>query len=149
MSQNNILFEDVFNVRDIDKDVKVFEKVARVEGTTEDSGCEIAIDVNSEIYPMNRGASYSLLITKSLTDGSAQESNNFDYNLYLKNNIYMKKYDYITYGKIFKYTEEPNDKVTIYTSFGGLLFSITGAANQLENFKMDERIYLMLKVKSE
>lgn len=149
MSQQNIIFEDNFKIEEIDKDIKVFEKVSRIEGITEDSSCKIVLDINSDIYHVAKDKIYSILILKNLSEGSAVDDQYFDYNLYLKNNAYMNKYDYITYGKIFKYTEESSNVITIYASFGGLLFSITGNSNQLDGFNMDDRIYLMIKSKSD
>ena len=52
MSQSNILFEDLLEVESIDKEIKIFEKVERIEGKTEDSNCKIILDINSEIYPI-------------------------------------------------------------------------------------------------
>ena len=57
----------------------------------------------------------------------------------------MEKFDYVMYGKVFKFSEEANGNITIYASFGGLLFSITGQPNTLTSFEIDERIYLLIK----
>ena len=145
MSQENIIFEDNLTITEIDKDVKVFEKVSRVEGTAEDSQCKINMDVNSEIYPMSKDVLYSILITKSLNTDGTSCPNSFNYNMYLNKNTLMEKFDYVMYGKVFKFSEEANGNITIYASFGGLLFSITGQPNNLSSFEIDERIYLLIK----
>ena len=144
MSQSNILFEDLLEVESIDKDIKVFEKVQRIEGKTEDSNCEIILDVNSEIYPMQKTC-YSILLSKSLNTDGTPSPNNFNYDNYIKKDTLMDKYDYVMYGKVFKFTEENNGNITISCSFGGLLFSISGQPSAFNNINVDERIYLLLK----
>jgi len=145
MSQKNTLFEDNLRITEIDKDGKAFDKVSRVEGITEDSNCKIVLDVNSDVYPVSKENYYTILITKSLNADGTPSANTFSIDMYTKKNSLMDKYDYVTYGKIFKYSEETNGKVSIYASFGGLLLGITGSPSQLSNLVMDDRIYLLLK----
>jgi DNA-directed RNA polymerase I, II, and III subunit RPABC3 len=144
MTQKNVLFEDNLSITAIDREGKVFDKVSRIEGKTDDTDCKIILDINSEVYPMSRESNYSILITKSVySDGSV--STNFNYDMYSKKNSLLDKYDYACYGKIFKYSEESDGKVSIYISFGGLLLGITGEPNYLNNLKMDDRVFLLLK----
>ena len=145
MLQKNVLFEDNLRITEIDKDGKAFDKVSRVEGITEDSNCKIMLDVNSDIYPVSKESYYAILITKSLNPDGNPSPNTFSFDTFTKKNSLMDKYDYVTHGKIFKFSEESNGKVSIYASFGGLLLGITGAPSHLSNLAMDERIYLLLK----
>jgi DNA-directed RNA polymerase I, II, and III subunit RPABC3 len=147
MTQKNILFEDVLVVTSIDREGKVFDKVSRIEGRTEDQDCKVILDINSEIYTMVKDNLYSLIITKSVySDGSL--TGNFSVEMYNKKNSLLDKYEYVCYGKIFKYSEESDGKVSVYVSFGGLLLGITGEASHLSNLRMDERVYLMIKKSS-
>lgn len=145
MSQKNILFEDNLLVTDIDKDGKVFEKVSRIEGIAEYTQVKITLDVNFEIYPITKDTLYSFLITKSLNSDGAPSPNTYNYDIYLKKNSLMEKYDYVVYGKIFKYTEEANGNISIYSSFGGLLLCLSGLPNAFSNLEIDDRIYLLMK----
>ena len=145
MSQKNTLFEDSFRITEIDKEGRAFDKVSRIEGFGEDSNCKITLDINTDVYPVSKEKYYSILIAKSLNADGTPSPNNFSYDVYTKKNSLMDKYDYVTFGKIFKYSEESNGKVTIYASFGGLLLGITGSPSQLSNLVMDDRIYLLLK----
>jgi DNA-directed RNA polymerase I, II, and III subunit RPABC3 len=145
MLQKNILFEDNLRINDIDKEGKAFDKVSRIEGVAEDSNCKITLDVNSDVYPVSKESYYSIAIAKSLNIDGTPSPNNFTFDTYSKKNSLLDKFDYVTYGKIFKYSEESSGKVSIYASFGGLLLGITGAPTQLSNLNMDERVYLLLK----
>lgn len=147
MTQKNILFEDVLIVTSVDREGKVFDKVSRIEGKTEDQDCKLILDINSEIYNMSKDNHYSLIITKSVySDGSL--TGGFSVDMYNKKNSLLDKYEYVCYGKIFKYSEESDNKVSVYVSFGGLLLGITGEPSHLSNLRMDDRVYLMIKKSS-
>ena len=146
MTQRNILFEDNIQILSIDKDGKTFDKVSRFEAKADDTECKIQMDFNSEIYPINKNSVYSIMITKSISSDGSPSPNNFSYDIYnKKSNSLLDKYDYVMHGKIFKYSEETDGKVTVFSSFGGLLLGITGEPSHLSNLGMDERIYLLLK----
>jgi DNA-directed RNA polymerase I, II, and III subunit RPABC3 len=145
MTQKNILFEDNIAVTTVDKEGKVFDKVSRIEAKADDTDCKLILDINSEIYPMYKDSAYSILITKSVYADGSPSPNNFNYEMYTKKNSLVERYDYVAYGKIFKYSEENDGKVSVYISFGGLLLGITGEPTHLNGLKMDERVYLMLK----
>lgn len=145
MTQKNNLFEDNLRITEVNKDGKVFDKVSRVEGITDDSLCKVLLDVNSDVYPIPKDSYYQMLITKSLNADGSPSPNTFSFDMYSKKNSLIDKFDYVTYGKIFKYSEDPSGKVSVYASFGGLLLGITGSPSQLANLTMDERIYLLLK----
>ena len=114
---SNMIFDDIIEVLGVDEDQpKVFEKVSRIRAKTEDAGCEIKMDINSEIYQMKKNEKYTMRITKNLTEGSSADVGHFDYNLYTNENSLMKKYDYIMYGKVFKCTPENNDNISIFIS---------------------------------
>ena len=159
MPSKDITFEDTLDVKFIDKDAKIFDKVQRVEGTTKDNHCYITMDINSELYPMKVGTSYNILLTKSIYDSEAK---NFEYELVsnTKNSL-IDKYDYVMCGKVFQFSNDKKkegdssdpDTLSISASFGGLLFQIsglerdknTGKPTFFENINVDETIYLLIK----
>ena len=155
MSSNNRVFEETLDIESIDKDLKVFDKVQRCEGFTQDTKYRIAMDINSEIYPMKVGASYKLLLAKSIYD-SKQTPKHFDYELFANNkNTLMDNYDYVMCGKVFQFSQDKKkendnsniDTLSIGISFGGLLFQISGLKrdDKLENQK-DSKILIWTKL---
>ena len=159
MSTKNITFEDILDVKSIDKDAKVFDKVQRVEGITRDAHCYITMDINSEIYPMKVGTSYNILLAKTIYDS---EPKNLEYELFsnTKSSL-MDKYDYVMRGKVFQFNKDKKeegensepDTLSINVSFGGLLLQIsglkkdekTGKPEFFESIDLDETIYLLIK----
>ena len=162
MSTNNRVFEEILDVEAIDKDIKIFDKVQRVEGKTRDTNFYISMDVNSDIYPMKVGASYTILLAKSIYD-SKQTRNYFDYDLFANTkNTLMDNYDYVMCGKVFQFSSDKQrdgkdnqdeDTLAISISFGGLLFQIsklkrdekTGKPKSFEDINLDETLYLLIK----
>ncbi len=161
MSSNNRVFEETLNIESIDKDLKVFDKVQRCEGITQDTKYHIAMDINSEIYPMKKGASYKLLLAKSIYD-SKKTPNHFDYQLFANNkNTLMDNFDYVMCGKVFQFSQDKKkkddisdiDTLSISISFGGLLFQIsrlkrdekTRKPKGFEDINLDETLYLLIK----
>ena len=161
MSSNNRVFEEILEIKSIDKDVKIFDKVQRCEGVTRDSNYYISMDINSEIYPMKVGASYTILLAKSIYDNK-KTPKEFDYELFLNTkNTLMDSFDYVMCGKVFQFSNDKKkegdisdtDTLSISISFGGLLFQIsrlkrddkTGKPKSFEDINLDETLYLLIK----
>lgn len=79
------LIEDTIKIDEINKDGKVFERgktkqildclVSRIQATSEINKLSIELDINTEIYPVNKGEYYKLFLASSVnSDGSE----NFD-----------------------------------------------------------------------
>ena len=157
MSSNNRVFDETLVIDDIDKDLKVFDKVQRCEGTTE-TKYKIAMDINSEIYPMKKGGKYSLLLAKSIYE-SGSTPKKFNYEIFdKKKSSLMDKYDYVMCGKVFQFNNDKTNDPENYTlnisiSFGGLLFQIsglkrdekTGKPKGFEDINLDDTLYLLIK----
>ena len=163
MSTNNRVFEEILVIDSIDKDVKIFDKVQRCEGTTKDTKYNISMDINSEIYPMKVGSSYKILLAKSIYDSNSKTTpKNFEFDLFSNTkNTLMDNYDYVMCGKVFQFSNDKKkegdntdvDTLSISISFGGLLFQIsrlrrddkTGKPKFFEDINLDETLYLLIK----
>ena len=66
MSINDRVFEETVEIKYIDRDVKVFDKVQRCEGTTKESNYEISMDINNEIYQMKKGALCTIILARQI-----------------------------------------------------------------------------------
>ena len=161
MSTNNRVFEEILVIDSIDKDVKIFDKVQRCEGFTKDTKYYISMDINSEIYPMKVGNSYTILLAKSIYDSKITPKN-FEYDLFSNTkNTLMDNFDYVMCGKVFQFSNDKKkegdnsdiDTLSISISFGGLLFQIsklrrddkTGKPKFFEDINLDETLYLLIK----
>lgn len=140
---NAILLEDTLQISSVDKEGKMFQRVSRIEGTSQLNEAQITLDIHSELYPMEVGQSHSLVIASSLSlDGSDQKGS---YNIHENHsNTLLGKYSYCMYGKIFRHTMEKGQLV-VHISFGGLLMSIAGQPTDLAQLEPDTYVYLLLR----
>jgi len=144
MSNSHILFEDIFDVKDIDKDGKKFDKVSRLECFGENYEMDLLIDINTDIYPMEVNDKFTFVLTSSLNLDGAPDEGVFDQS---GKPSLLDKYEYAMYGKVFKYQEEkgPIPKVSIYVSFGGLLMRLKGDYRNLQSIETDSRVYCLIR----
>ena len=159
MSTNNRVFEEIVEIKSIDKDIKIFDKVQRCEGITRDTNYNITKDINSEIYPMKVDASYNIVLAKSIYSDGSQTPKDFNYDLFAsKKSTLMDSFDYVMCGKVFQFSKETDkeggrDTLAISISFGGLIFQIsklkkdekTGKPKAFEDINLDDTLYLLLK----
>ena len=85
---SSVLFEDIFVIKDIDKDGKKFDRgriinifyilsknwVSRIFGVSESYEMELVLDVNVELYPLEVGNKFTFALASTLNlDGSPDE----------------------------------------------------------------------------
>ncbi|KAI6699130.1 hypothetical protein NL676_019249 [Syzygium grande] len=112
-----IILEDVFKVERLDPDGKKFDKVSRIEARSERFDMFMHLDGNR----------------KSIAD----------------------KYEYIMHGKLYKISEDDPGraskssvkgvKAEIYVSYGGLLMMLRGDPSNLNQFDLDQRLFLCIR----
>ncbi|ORX79076.1 RNA polymerase, partial [Anaeromyces robustus] len=136
------LFSDVFEIVEKDKGGKKFDRVSRIQGRSENYEMDLTLDVNTEIYPIEIGDKYALMLASSLSlDGSEKTEIWRDQ---LKDSL-ADDYEYVMYGKVFKYDDSNGSKVSIYVSYGGLLMCLEGDYRHLQNIEVGKNIYLLMR----
>lgn len=121
-------FSSIFEIQEIDPHGKKFDRVSRIIATSELN--QLTLDVNTEIYPLAANERLTLVLV-TVEDS---ESTGF-----------MDDYDYVMHGKIYKYEDNGNDRVSVYASYGGLLMCLAGDQRQLQTLKTGSYIYLLLR----
>ena len=159
---NNFVFDEILKVENIDKESKIFEKVQRCEGKTQKTNYNILLDVNSDLYPMEVGCLYSIVLAKCIEENGRTKTDEFDYELTTnKKNTLMDKFEYVMRGRVFQFTSEKKrnadssgkDSLCISISFGGLLLDISNLTRDntskkpksFEDINLDEELYLLMK----
>ena len=56
-----VLFEDIFDVKDIDPEGKRFDRVSRLHCESESFKMDLILDINSWIYPMDLADKFRLV----------------------------------------------------------------------------------------
>ncbi|KAL7785234.1 RNA polymerase [Trichoderma ceciliae] len=140
------LFEESFTVTEYDQ--SKYDRVARISCTSSDSQTVMALDINIELFPCSVSDALHVVLTTTLSpDGSKEDDKGWrdvgkagDAPATLAD-----LYDYVCYGKIYKFEETfDGNTINAYVSFGGLLMSLQGPVKKLTPLRVDN-VYLLVK----
>ncbi|KAH9276070.1 hypothetical protein BASA83_001343 [Batrachochytrium salamandrivorans] len=156
MAKNQQLFQDIFEIADIDPHGKKFDRVSRIIATSENIDMGVTIDINTEIYPLKTAEKFTLALATTLAlDGVSVDTTKKQpwrdpaFATPVSGTTSAKSladdYDYVMYGKVYKYEDEGGAKVSVYASFGGLLMCLAGDFRQLQNLSVGQYIYLLMR----
>ncbi|KAL6793524.1 DNA-directed RNA polymerases I, II, and III subunit RPABC3 [Trichoderma simmonsii] len=140
------LFEESFTVTEYDQ--SKYDRVARISCTSSDSQTVMTLDINIELFPCSVSDTLHVVLTTTLSpDGSKEDDKGWrdvgkagDAPATLAD-----LYDYVCYGKIYKFEETfDGNTINAYVSFGGLLMALQGPVKKLTPLRVDN-IYLLVK----
>ncbi|KAG8743918.1 DNA-directed RNA polymerases I, II, and III subunit RPABC3 [Ceratobasidium sp. 414] len=147
-AQSNIVFDDLFTVTDIDADGKKHDRVSRLVATSSNLGMHLTLDYNIELYSLKVDDKFTLVLASSLARGGASDSTE-------GKDVWRpdgkgqqgleEDYEYVMYGKIYKFDEGQADNVTAYISYGGLLMSLTGSYRHMQGIIVGDSVYLLMR----
>ncbi|KAF5375007.1 hypothetical protein D9758_000125 [Tetrapyrgos nigripes] len=151
---NNIVFDDMFDISDIDKEGKKFDRVSRLYAHSQNYDVELTLDYNTELFPLQKGQKFALALASSLATGAP--SANADATEEEKGKDVWRPdgkgrrgleedWDYVMYGKVYKFDGGTSEIVTAYASFGGLLMSLTGSFRHMTSIVLGDPIYILLR----
>jgi len=141
---SSALFEDTFRVTGIDTEGKAFQKITRIEATSEMYEVQLTLDVHNELYPIQQGEVHSLALVSTISADGRDDKGIFVPHETLSSPT-LAKFDYCMYGRIFRFKEEKQGQISIACSFGGLLMSLKGSASDLRQLELDSNVYLLMK----
>ncbi|CRK99393.1 CLUMA_CG012692, isoform A [Clunio marinus] len=143
---SGILFEDIFNVKDMDPEGKKFDRVSRLHCESESFKMDLILDINSWIYPMELGDKFRLVLATTLQEDGRPASQE-----YLVSEIEGSRadsFEYVMFGQVYRIEgddSEASSRLSAFVSFGGLLMRLQGDANNVHGFEIDQKIYLLMK----
>jgi len=116
---------------------------------------DLTLDYNIELFSLVQNESFALALATSLAHGAttanpdANEEDDKDKDVWRPDNKGRRgleeDYDYVMYGKVYKFDGGTSEFVTAYISFGGLLMSLTGSFRHMTNIVLGDSIYLLLR----
>jgi len=141
-----VLFEDIFDVKDINPSGKHFDRVSRLHCESESFKMDLILDVNTQIYPVDLGDKFRMVIATSLREDGTVDDGEYDGTE--SGPSRADNFEYVMYGKVYKIEGDDfdvNSRLAAYVSFGGLLMRLQGEAANLHGFEMDNHVYLFMK----
>ncbi|KAF9585401.1 DNA-directed RNA polymerases I, II, and III subunit RPABC3 [Lunasporangiospora selenospora] len=149
-AKDNILFSDIFDIKNVDAEGRRFDKVSRINARSENYEMELTLDINNELYPLEIGEKFSLVLATSLSLTTAVGNDTTATQESWRERVGGERtladdYEYVMYGKVYKYDEGQGSKVSVYISFGGLLMCLEGDFRHLQNINLSENLYLLMR----
>ncbi|KAK0208590.1 hypothetical protein DFS33DRAFT_458956 [Desarmillaria ectypa] len=152
---SNVVFDDIFTISSIDKEGKKFDRVSRLQAHSKNYDMDMTLDYNIELFPLETGQHFALSLASSLarggqrtnaTDGAAEEEEHVWRPDGKGQRGLEEDYDYVMYGKVYKFDGGTAEIVTAYASFGGLLMSLTGSFRHMTSIVLGDPIYLLMRL---
>ncbi|KAF9270379.1 RNA polymerase [Marasmius fiardii PR-910] len=155
-TSSNIVFDDIFTINAIDKEGRKFDRVSRLYAHSKNYDMDLTLDYNIELFPLLNGQSFALALASSLVRSAPggnpsdpAEDEDKERDVWRPDGKGRKgleeDYDYVMYGKVYKFDGGASEVVTAYASFGGLLMSLTGSFRHMTNIVLGDPIYILLR----
>eukprot|EP00937_MAST-01D_sp_MAST-1D-sp2_P002701 g2701.t1 len=138
----SVLFEDIFDVRELNPDGKKFDRVTRCVCKGVSYEMDLVIDINSDVYPVRERDRFSCAIASTLSLDGKPDSGEYDPT---GQPSLLDRYEYCMHGKMFRYESDKDDRCTVFVSFGGLLMALGGDQRHLASLKLDSRLYFLMR----
>ncbi|GAB7346932.1 hypothetical protein MBLNU459_g1997t1 [Dothideomycetes sp. NU459] len=136
------LYDDAFTITSLNS--QKYDRVSRITGTSADSLTILSLDINTEIYPVAVGEAVQVVLASTLNlDGTKEEAGK-GWREKKDGNDLSDLFDYVCYGKVYRFEEGEGENIKVYISFGGLLLYIEGPYKKLTPLRIDY-VYLLMK----
>ncbi|KAK5977050.1 hypothetical protein GCK32_012420 [Trichostrongylus colubriformis] len=126
---SDVIFDDMFMVKNIDPDGKKFDRCSRLFCDSESFSMELILDVNTQIYPINLNDKFRLMITTSVRDDGMPDEGEYDPQA---NYSRVAQFEYVMFGRVYRIEGDDSgsdgSRIAAYASFGGLLMRLKGEA---------------------
>ncbi|KAF9499811.1 RNA polymerase [Pleurotus eryngii] len=152
---SNIVFDDIFTINAIDKEGKKFDRVSRLYAHSKNYDMDLTLDYNVELFPLREEQNFALALSSSLARGEGpantgtEDGGDKDLDVWRPDGKGRRgleeDYDYVMYGKVYKFDGGTSEVVTAYISFGGLLMSLTGSFRHMTSIVLGDPVYLLMR----
>ena len=113
-SQDATLFEETFTIININDEK--YDRVSRLSLESEDLQTAMTLDVNTELYPCNKGEKLQVMLATSLAlDGSKEEKGWRDVGRAGQgaDATLADMYDYVCHGKLYKFEDGDDETMCV------------------------------------
>lgn len=98
-----VLFEDIFNVKDMDPEGKKFDRVSRLHCESESFKMDLILDINSWIYPMELGDKFRLVLATTLRADGYPDSGPNDWSPIESEGSRADSFEYVMSGEYMNF----------------------------------------------
>ncbi|KAI5476347.1 hypothetical protein MNV49_007860 [Pseudohyphozyma bogoriensis] len=105
------LFNDIFTVKDVDRDGKKFDRVSRISGKSSNHDMDLTLDINSDLLPISPSTTFSFALASSLNPEGGKEGEG-GWREGIEGGL-ADDWEYVMYGKVYKFDEGTQERVHI------------------------------------
>lgn len=102
-SGDSTLFEESFTITEYDQ--SKYDRVARISAISLDSQTALTLDINIELYPMQKGESFTMLLASTLSLDGNKEDESKGWRDVGNESTLADMFDYVCHGKIYKFED--------------------------------------------
>ena len=102
-SGDSTLFEDTFQITEYDQ--SKYDRVARISAISLDSQTALTLDINIELYPMQKGESFNMLLASTLSLDGNKDDESKGWRDVGNESTLADMFDYVCHGKIYKFED--------------------------------------------
>ncbi|GAA6036858.1 hypothetical protein JCM8097_006317 [Rhodosporidiobolus ruineniae] len=143
-SSSAVLFQDTFAVTAVDHDGKKFDRVSRIAGKSNNLDMRLTLDINTDLIQLNKDQNFTVALASTLNPDGNKETSASGWRADIDGGL-ADDFDYVMYGKVYKFDDGTGEEVTAYISFGGLLMALTGSYRHMQQVTVGEHIYLLVR----
>ncbi|KAI6005234.1 RNA polymerase I [Pisolithus orientalis] len=155
-TSSNVVFDDIFTIYAIDKEGRKFDRVSRLYARSRNYDMDMTLDYDVELFPVSNDQTVAMALASSLSRDSAQAGAGEGADVEDKDRDVWRPdgkgrrgleedYDYVMYGRVYRFDGGNAETVTVYASFGGLLLSLTGSFRHMANIVLNDPIFILLR----
>ncbi|KAJ3516779.1 hypothetical protein NLJ89_g901 [Agrocybe chaxingu] len=121
---SNIVFDDIFTINAIDREGKKFDRVSRLYAHSKNYEMDLTLDYNVELFPLKVEQNFALALSTSLARGrpsgntaeaSGDDAAENERDVWRPDGKGSRgledEYDYVMYGKIYKYDTDNTGEI--------------------------------------
>ena len=139
----SLLFEFDFVVYDKNPGGKQFDNVSRLHCRDTNYDVQLIVDVN-DVFDVSVDDRLHIVLASTLNLDGTPTPDSYDPAIFSKPTL-ADKFDYVMYGKVFKFTQEEGMKLSVLVSFGGLLLYIKAEPRILGLIQLDSNVFLLMR----
>ncbi|KAF2103209.1 RNA polymerase [Rhizodiscina lignyota] len=152
---DSTLFESTFQINSVNPGR--YDRVVRISATSLESdstsSITLTLDINSELYQLTVGEKVDVCLASTLNLDGSKDSDQRGFRDVSRSGpaasldttqTLADSFDYVMFGKVYRFDEGEGENIKMYASFGGLLLFIEGPYKRLTPLRIDY-LYLLMK----
>uniref|UniRef100_A0A914ZCZ8 DNA-directed RNA polymerases I, II, and III subunit RPABC3 n=1 Tax=Panagrolaimus superbus TaxID=310955 RepID=A0A914ZCZ8_9BILA len=146
MATNDLMFDEIFVVNELNPEGKKFMMTDRINCNSEVGNLDLILDIHSELFKCILGTKFRMVIVPTFREDGLPDDDEYDPNM---SNRMLDRFEYAMCGQVYRIegggSSSENNQITVFASYGGLLMRLRGDQLNMQGFKDDSTLYLMVK----